>query len=379
MTAGRARTVGLPRLHKESNERRDFLPDLVEFLERVGAEEIVLEEGYGSGMGIDLADYLKRSSRARVGTYDECFAQDLVLALRCPAEETIRSMRRGAILVSMLHFPTRPARVALLESLGIHGVSLDQVKDDLGNRLVQNMEAVGWNGVRSAIQELSKLHRRFADPHRRQLRVTLMGVGAVGGHAARAAIHYGDDALRKRLHERGVPGVEVTLVDYELTSLENYMLGRLEQTDLLIDATQRPDPTRVIIPNDWVAALPQHAVILDLSVDPYDFSVDPPEVKAIEGLPEGNLDQFVFAPSDPAYDRLDQRVRRTHRRTALSCYSWPGVEPKPCMEVYGKQVEPVLRALIEKGLDALDPEKGPYYERATARASLIHWKERRWH
>ena len=84
-------------------------------------------------------------------------------------------------------------------------------------------------------------------------------------------------------------------------------------------------------------------------VDPYDFAVSPPEVKGIEGLPEGNLDQFLFQPEDPAYERLDPRVKHSERRTALSCYSWPGVDPRACMEVYGSQVEPVIRAVVPLG------------------------------
>lgn len=368
------RRVGLPRLHKEAAERRDFLPTLVEFIGRVGAEEIVIENGYGSGMDIPEREYLQASKGVRLGTLEECLDQDLVVALRCPSDGVLKTLRPGTTLLSMLHFPTRPQRVAMLRDARVRGVSLDEVKDELGQRLVQNMQAVGWNGVRAAFEVLRKQHRRFDDPGRRPIRVTLMGTGAVGGFAAHAAVRYGNPALRQQFAEKGVPGVEVTLVDYELTSHENYMLTRLEHTDLLIDATQRPDPSHVIVQNDWVAALPQHAVILDLSVDPYDFSVSPPEVKGIEGLPEGNLDQYVFLPDDPAWDALDPHVSRTHRRTALSCYSWPGLEPRKCMEVYGKQIEPVLRVLLERGLDDLDAEKGPYYDRAVARADLARWK-----
>jgi len=81
--------------------------------------------------------------------------------------------------------------------------------------------------------------------------------------------------------------------------------------------------------------LPDDAVLLDLAADPYDFSVDPPRVKGIEGVPQGNLDQWVFGRDDPVWDRLDPRVRANHRRVALSCYSWPGLRPRQCMSVYG--------------------------------------------
>lgn len=366
-------SIGFPRMHKEAGERRDFLPALVTFLGRMGARSIVIEEGYGSGVGLPITSYLEAADVVRQGTYEECLQQDVVVVLRYPGADALRKMRPGAILVSMLHLRTRPERAMLLTDLGLRAISLDLVTDDRDRRLVQNVEAVGWNGVRAAFREIAKVHPRFDHPSRRPLRVMCLGAGAVGGHAIHAATRYGDPRLREDLAAARVPGVEVTVADFDLTWHEYYMLNRLERTDLLIDATQRPDATRVIIPNEWVAALPQDAVILDLTVDPYDFSVDPPKVKGIEGVPDGNLDQYVFYPDDPAYERLDPRVDTKNRRVALSCYSWPGLQPRGCMEVYGGQMEPVLRVILERPIDTWDLETGTYYERAVARAEVTRW------
>ncbi len=369
-------TIGLPRMHKEAGEKRDFLPRLVDFLDRAGADEIVLEHGYGSGMAFTDDDYRKASKKVRFADYDECLAQDIVAVLRYPTDQALRKLERGARMLCMFHYPTRPGRVALLRELGVRGVSLDSLVDDLGVRQVQNLESVGWNGVRAAMKELAGQHRRFYDPGRRPIRVTIIGSGAVGGHAARAATRYGDGEWRRQLVSQGVPGVEVTTIDFDLTSRENYMLDRLESTDLLVDATARTDPSKYILPNAWLAALPHHAVVLDLAVDPYDFSLNPPAVKGIEGVPEGNLDQYVFKPGDKAYERLDPRVDRTHQRTALSCYSWPGVDPRACMEVYSAQVEPILRVLLETpSLDRLDPAQGRFFERVVARADVERWRQ----
>ncbi|MEO5726415.1 MAG: alanine dehydrogenase, partial [Byssovorax sp.] len=70
-------------MHKEAAERRAFLPSFIEFVARVGADEIVVEEGYGAGMEIAAAEYT-RVPRVRVGSFEECFAQDVVVVLRCP-------------------------------------------------------------------------------------------------------------------------------------------------------------------------------------------------------------------------------------------------------------------------------------------------------
>lgn len=368
-----ALTLGLPRMHMEAGEHRDFLPDLVAAADRAGAGAIVLEHGYGTGMGVREDAYLAASSKVRFADYDEVMSSDVVAVVRCPAEAALRAMRPGALLVTMLHYPTRPRRTRLVAELGLRAISLDSVVDDLGRRQVEYLEAVGWNGVRLAFVEIARVHPHFAHPSRRPLRVTCLGAGAVGAHAVRAATRYGDHGLRADLAAKDVPGVEVTVADFDLTSHEDYLLGRLEVTDLLIDATQRLDPTRPVVPNPWIAALPPDAVLLDLSVDPYDFSVDPPRTKGIEGVPHGDLDRYVFPVDDPAWGALDARVDTTERRLALSCYAWPGIEPVDCMRVYGRQIEPVLGVVLRVPVDRLDVDSADPQERAVARAELGRW------
>jgi alanine dehydrogenase len=368
-------TIGFPLMHLEAGERRSFLPSLMRDLEEAGAQLIVVEEGYGEAMAVPTQAYVDASPVVKVGSYEDCLSQEVVVQVRCPPDHALEALRPDTLLVAMLHFPTRPGRVARLSQLGFRCVSLDSIVDDLGRRLVENMHAVGWNGIRAAFRELRATHRRFDSPSRGPIRVTILGAGAVAGHAVRAATAYGDEELHRHLLSHNVLGVEVTILDHDVTWNENSMLSRLESTDLLVDATRRPDPSKPVIPNEWIEALPQHAVILDLAADPYDFDAVPFHVKGIEGVPEGTLDHFVFAPDDPAYERMDPRVATTFRRRAVSCYAWPGVDPAACMEVYSRQIEPVLRVVFEKSIDAWDPDHGQYYERAVARAELSRWRE----
>jgi alanine dehydrogenase len=366
--------VGFPRMHKEAGERRDFLPHFVSILHKRGAE-ISLEHGYGSGMGFAEEDYLQVAPSARFAPHPEVYRQDYVLVLRCPDDDEIRLMHRGACLISMLHYPTRPQRVTFLRSLGLEAISLDCIKDDTGRRLIENLRAVAWNGIEVAFQTLRERYPApgFDSPSRRPIQVTLLGAGAVGSHVVQAAARYGDETLHRRMAAAGIPGVQVVVADYDLTCHANFMQDILRRTDILVDATQRPDPTKPVVPNDWIAYLPEYAVILDLSVDPYDCSVAPPHVKGIEGIAQGNLDQYVFAPGDPAYEALPSCVDTRHRRYVVSCYSWPGIYPQRCMHVYGRQLQPILRTVIEKGgIQNVSPE-GRFFERAIARAQLSHW------
>jgi len=368
-------TIGMARMHAEFGERRDFLPSFIARLSHRGAN-IFLEHGYGAGMGFTEENYRKLAPKIQFASQEDVYKLDTVMVLRCPIENELKQMKNGATLISMLHYPTRPQRVELMRSLGIEGISIDSLKDDNGKRLVENLKSVAWNGLEVGFQVL---RRTYPSPgmegkSRAPIRATVLGVGAVGVNAVQAASRYGDMKLWQLFAKQGIPGVQVTAVDYDVANHEKTMREILTHTDILVDATQRPDPTKVIIPNEWIGWMPEHAVLVDLSVDPYNTAVDPPEVKGIEGIPQGNLDQYVFAPNDPAYERVPASVSSKNRRHVVSCYSWPGIHPKACMELYGNQLRPIMRMLIEKGgVQNINP-KGLYFERAIGRAQLSHWK-----
>ncbi len=368
-------TIGLPRMHLEPGEHRAFLPSFVGRLEKLGYS-VVLETGYGSGVEHTADDYTQVAPNVRFAPHAEVYRQDYVLVLRYPAEADLDHMPPGACLITMAHYPTRPDRVENLRMRELEAISLDGIKDDSNRRLVENLKAVGWNGMEAAFKALRRTYPSpgFESPQRPPIQVTLIGAGAVGGHALHAAVRYADADLREQLAGKGVPGVQVTVVDYDVTPHEKVMRDLLSRTDILVDATQRPDPTKVIIPNAWIAGMPEHAVLLDLSVDPYDYSQDPPFVKGIEGMPSGNLDQYVFDPDDPVYDHLAKLTDTTHRRTAVSCYSWPGVYPRECMRLYGRQLHPLMRNLIDAGGVAAISLQGRFFQRALARAKLSNWE-----
>ncbi|MFC1936828.1 alanine dehydrogenase [Chloroflexota bacterium] len=367
-------TFGLARMRVEYGERRDFLPSLVADLMKRGAL-VYLEYGYGAGLGLTEDDYLKVAPGVIFVPYQEVYKQQNVLVLRSPANEHLKMMEPGSCLISMLHYPTRPQRVEFLRSLEIEAVSLDSLKDDSGCRMIENLRSVAWNGMEAGFQVLRRTYPSpgMENPKRAPIHATVLGVGAVGVHAVQAASRYGDVKLWQKLAERGTPGVQVTAIDYDLAGREDIMHDILARTDLLVDATQRRDTSKAVISNEWVGWLPEHAVIVDLSVDPYICQYEPIEVKGIEGIPQGNLDQYVFMPNDPAYERIPDCISTKNRRYTVSCYSWPGIHPKRCMKLYGQQIRPILRTIADRGgIQNIVPD-GRYFERAIGRAMLSKW------
>ena len=371
---GRRLTLGLPRMRKEAGERRDFLPPFVREV-APHAARVVVENGIGSGMGVRQDEY--QGPGVVVGTHEEAYGQDVVLVVRVPGPEELRLLRPGATLVCMLHFPTRPGRVSLLRRLDLEAVSLDSIVDDEGRRLVEDPEAVAWNGLDAAFGALEHTHPRFWGPRRQPIRVTILGAGAVGREAVEAATKCGSLARFDRLEATALPGVEVVTVGRNLTRVGAYMRDRLRVTDLLVDATARHEPGQPVVPNTWIGLLPRHAVVCDLAVDGYELDADEPTVRGLEGIPAGNLDRWVIETDDPLWDAtIPSGVDSRNRRVVVSCYSWPGVHPRACMQRYDTQLTPLLAILLDRGgVGGLRPLRGPQ-DRALLRASLRSWPTR---
>jgi alanine dehydrogenase len=364
-------SIGFPRMRNERGERRAFLPQLAGVLGELGCD-VLVETGSGLAMGIPDEAYLAASPRVRLVDEAEAYVADVVVVLRAP-EGRYELMRSGSILLSMLHFVTRPERVALLRRLGVEAVAIDMVTGDDGRRLVQNLRDVARNGLASAFAALERTWPPLLARDRNTVSVTILGAGGVGKHAIEWAAKAGSLERNARFLRDGIPGVEVVVVEQGLAGNESYFRGRFAATDVLVDATARRDTSRALFPNAWLDWLPDHAVICDLAVDPYLPHGRPPVVRGIEGIPQGNLDQWEFAPDDPAWDHLPPGVPNTCRRRVVSCYSWPGVDPVACMEAYGSQLTPLLKTIVwYGGLPAISPGVS-FHGRALWRGSLRHF------
>jgi alanine dehydrogenase len=366
------KTIGFPRMKKEEGEKRVFLPEFIQFLTGLEAT-VFIEAGYGSRSSLSFSDYQRGNPAVQSCDRQEAFQKDIVIMLRAPEADEFEMMRPGTCLVSMLHYPTRPKRVERLKKHRIKAISLDGIVNDNKVRLVENMKAVAWNGLETAFSLLEERWPDLKRPDGQPVRVLIIGTGMIGKHAVDAATKLGN-VERNRLHikKQGAGAIAVTVgrnVTYQAAIMENLF----RQTDVLVDATQRLNPALPVVPNDWIAWLPEHALIVDLSVDPYTVDISPPVVRGIEGIPQGNLDQYVLYPEDPTWEKtVPNSVPSKNRRTVISCYSWPGIHPEASMEHYGQQLRPLMRILLEKGYDRLSPE-GTYFERSLYRATLDAW------
>ncbi len=366
------KTVGLPKIKKEKNEKRVFLPEFVQLLVGLGAE-IYIEIDYGRELGLSFNDFCKHSLSVHQCSREEAFQKDTMLVLRAPEREEFDMLKRGSILISMLHYKTRPWRVSRLEELGIKAISLDSIVDDNNLRLVEDMRAVAWNGLDTAFSVIEKYNPTFSRSDGLPYTTLILGTGIVGKYAVDAATKLGNVERNERIMREDGSGSIALVVGRNNSNKPEVMQRLIKQADILVDATRRRNPSLAVIPNDWISWLPEHAVIIDLAVDPYLLNDDPPVVRGIEGIPRGNLDKYVFTPVDPDWERtIPPQIPKNHRRTVVSCYSWPGIFPEECMKHYARQLSPLMEVLFQKGYEGLSLEGG-YFERALCHATLHEW------
>ncbi len=366
------KTLGLPRMRNEVGEKRVFLPEFAHYLVELGVE-VYIEEGYGSRSGYSFEDFKRASPAIHMCNREEAFLQDVSLILRSPKADEFQLIKRGATLISMLHFPTRPGRVKTLKRLGIKAISLDSIANDNNIRLVENMRAVAWNGLEAAFNILEERWPGLVRPNKKPIQVLILGTGMVGKHAVDAATKLGNIERNNDHIAAGGHGAVALSVGRNIAPNPKTMETLFRKADVLVDATQRRNSSQPIVPNAWIAWLPEHSVIVDLAVDPYTLEANPPVVRGIEGIPQGNLDQYVFAADDPKWDSLiPESIPSQHRRTTVTCYSWPGVHPEACMIHYAHQLEPLLYHLVKKGYDQISIH-GDYFERALYRGTLRAW------
>lgn len=366
------KTIGFPRMQKEPGEKRVFLPEFIQYLTTLNVS-VYLEEGYGSRSGFTFDDYCQGNIAVHMCSRAEAFQQDVVIVLRSPLREEFSLLKRGSCLVSMLHYPTRPMRVQILKDMGIKSISLDSIVNDQNIRLVENMKAVAWNGLEVAFDCLEKSWPGLVRPDKEPIQVLILGTGMVGKHAADAATKLGNIERNNQHIQNGGPGALAISVGRNVTHNPTLMEKLIRQCDVLVDASQRRDPTRPLLPNDWLSWLPEHGVIADLAVDPYTLDATPPVVRGIEGIPQGNLDKYIFQPYDLDWDHtVPQEIPSKNRRTVVSCYSWPGIHPEASMRHYAIQMEPLMSVLLAKGYDNLSLD-GDYFERALYWAMLKTW------
>lgn len=282
----------------------------------------------GASSGIDIPD----SRYAEVGAtiiadaaqlYDQITAEDrrgMVVKMKAPYPTEFSFMRR-AILLCMLHIEQNRDRLWHMHTQELVGVSMEDIRDGRGKRLVDQTDVTGKVGVLYALRHSSKLPD--------DMRAVILGYGNVATGAIEECAKLG---IKYKIMRRS-----------ELKKLPQW----LHDADILINAITWPESARrdreYLVTREDIKNSNPGMIVLDLSVD------FPNPIETIHPTDYQN----------PFY----MEEGRVH----ISIYGYPGLVPVSSSRIYSEQVLPVVLAIANNnGLEGIGTasEIGPFIKRA---------------
>ena len=363
--------LGFPIINNFAGDIREFTPGLFKILSGFDVEP-VLENGYGSRLGFTHQDYLDVFPAIRFADREEVFHQDMLIVLKNPDLEDLEMLNDGSGLFSMIHYDTRPGCVELIHRKHIKAFSMDSMVDDQGIRTFVDYFGTAYAGCETAFDVLKQTREDFASKDRKPYVATIIGAGGVAQGCVRSLEVLSD----KELFANQLPGIITQVITRSITTDEENLKKVLNGTDILIDASKRPDPSKFILTNEQLGYLPENAIILDISADHYDTSVTPILVKAFEGIIKGTYDKRVIYTDDPEYDEVPEGVSTANRRITVSCDAWPSIHPHKSIVYYEGIMRNYMDLLLGRDTETLDVNSNNFFERSLYRGTIKYFDEK---
>ena len=203
--------IGIPKEIKNNENRVALTPAGVHSLVGRG-HRVLVETNAGLGSGFADADYEKQGAEI-VATAKEAWAAELVVKVKEPLDTEYQYLRDDLLLFTYLHMAAAPELADAMLAAKTTGVAYETVRDNQGQLplLVPMSEVAGRMAVQIGAHFLTKQAGGSGVllggvPGVPKGKVTIIGGGVVGTHAARIALGLGAqvtilDISAKRLSE----------------------------------------------------------------------------------------------------------------------------------------------------------------------------------
>lgn len=368
-----AKTVGFPMIRNFSGDSRDFIPNLFAFMDRYDGVAFYLEEGYGQRLGYTKEDYLKASDKVTFVSREESFRKDITMILKNPEPEDLEMLKDGSVYFTMLHYATRPKVREIIERKGIKAFAMDHIAGDDGRRMFADYFGTAYNACLAGVEALKENYADFYSTERKPIKALVMGVGGVGQNCIRSLEILSD----KEFLGKETSGILPIICTRTITAHDKIFDEIIRDCYLVVDATQRRDETQYVMRNRQIGLLPQEAVIVDICADRYDFIVDPPLVKGMEGTLTGSPDHYVIYPDDPRYETEfpPDKIDSTNKRVTVSCNAWPGMDVKRSVEVYYDLMKNYVGLILTKEYEEISEDSDNPFERGLYRSTFTYFRE----
>jgi alanine dehydrogenase len=267
--------VGVPREIKVGEARVALVPAGARALTEAG-HSVLVEPGAGAGSGIGDAAYL--GAGAELAPAEVLWRRaELVLKVKEPLPEEIPRLGDGQTIFTYLHLAPAPELIAALQARGCIAIGYETVERPDGSLplLTPMSEVAGRLAVQEGAYFLGRAHGGRGIllsgvpgvPHGN---VVILGAGAAGVNAARAAAGLGADVsildvnlARLRQVDDLFHGQVVTLACNSLNVEQAVRRADLLIGAVLVAGARAP----VLVTERMVRSMKPGAVIVDISVD----------------------------------------------------------------------------------------------------------------
>ncbi|MER9474342.1 alanine dehydrogenase [Mesorhizobium sp. M0520] len=268
--------VGCPREIKNHEYRVGLTPGSVREYVAHG-HEVLIETGAGAGSGAD--DNAYRAAGATIAkTAADVFAKsDMIVKVKEPQPNEWVQLRDGQILYTYLHLAPDPEQTKGLLASGVTAIAYETVTDERGGLplLAPMSEVAGRLSIQAGATALQKANGGRGVllggvPGVLPGKVTVLGGGVVGLHAARMAAGLGADVT---IIDRSIP---------RLRQLDDIFGGRVHtrystvealeeecfSADIVVGAVLIPGAAAPkLVTREMLSGMKKGAVLVDVAID----------------------------------------------------------------------------------------------------------------
>lgn len=268
--------IGCPREIKNHEYRVGLTPGSVREYVAHG-HEVLIETGAGAGIGAD--DNAYRAAGATIAkTAADVFAKsDMIVKVKEPQPNEWVQLRDGQILYTYLHLAPDPEQTKGLLASGVTAIAYETVTDERGGLplLAPMSEVAGRLSIQAGATALQKANGGRGVliggvPGVLPGKVTVLGGGVVGLHAARMAAGLGADVT---IIDRSIP---------RLRQLDDIFGGRVHtrystvealeeecfSADIVVGAVLIPGAAAPkLVTREMLSGMKKGAVLVDVAID----------------------------------------------------------------------------------------------------------------
>lgn len=268
--------VGCPKEIKNHEYRVGLTPGAVREYVAHG-HEVLIQSGAGLGIGADDGAYLAAGAKI-VKTAEEVFAKsDMVVKVKEPQPNEWVQLHDNQILYTYLHLAPDPEQTKGLIKSGVTAVAYETVTDERGGLplLAPMSEVAGRLSIQAAATSLQKANGGRGIllggvPGVLPAKVTVLGGGVVGLHAAKMAVGLGADVT---IIDRSIP---------RLRQLDDLFNGRVHtrystiealedevfSADAVIGAVLIPGAAAPkLVTREMLSGMKKGSVLVDVAID----------------------------------------------------------------------------------------------------------------